>query len=312
MTPHELVLRSLLARAPAWSEDTLAHHRASLRRFLGFLAGRSLRRDDVLAYVRHVRARRTPKGEPWSQHMVAGVLRDLRAFLGWAEKEGHILESLAAWIEVRTVQSLPRALSEEDAACLIDDGPKPGPWQARDRAILELLYGTGVRASEACRLDLTDVALLEGLLLVREGKGRKDRVVPFGERVRAALLAYLREERRPQRMSRFAKRTSQPSYGPLFPSRRGGRLTRDGLSQILGRAKKRAGLAVPASAHCLRHSYATHLLRRGADVVSLKALLGHARLASTEVYLDLDVSDLKRMIEKSHPREKGVTIPDQL
>ncbi len=284
-----LVSAYLAERRPVYARETYEHQKCALALFLNFLGQRGLSRDSVHAYVCHVQGRVTPKGEPWSARTIEWALSAVRTFLKWAEKKGHVLEDLSTLIAIPRVSPLPRALSEEDAARLLDDGPR-GPFEVRDRAILELLYGTGLRASEVCRLDLVDVALSEGLLLVKEGKGRKDRVVPFGERVRASLLAYLREGR-------------AHKAGPLFLSRWGTRLTPGTLSQILIRAKVRAGIAVPASAHCLRHSYATHLLRRGADIVSIKTLLGHARLNSTQVYLDLDVSDLARMIEKCHPRE---------
>jgi site-specific recombinase XerD len=289
VTPAELVERYFTERSPAWAESTRDCQRRALQRFLRFLAGRSLSRENVLAYVCHLNACLTPRGTPWAPRSVEGALLSVRTFLKWAQS--HVLEDLASWIKVPRTSPLPRALSEEDVTRLIEQGPPAGEHHARDRAILELLYGTGLRASELCRLDLVDVALSEGLLLVRQGKGRKDRVVPFGERARTSLLSYLREERR-------------PLGGPVFLSRRGGRLTRAGLGSLLLRAKRRAGLTVPASAHCLRHSYATHLLRHGAGVVSVQALLGHARLHSTQVYLDLDVEDLKRMIERSHPRER--------
>lgn len=295
MTPAALVSRYLDERRPIYARDTYRQQKRALALFLSFLAreGRGLSREDVLAYARHVFTRVTPLGKPWAPRTIEWALLGVRAFLKWAEKRGHVLEDLFSWITIPRSSPLPRALSEEEAVRLIDDGPRPGPHHARDRAIIELLYGTGLRATEACHLDLVDVALCEGLLLVREGKGRKDRVVPFGERVRTALLVYLREWR--------AHRA-----GPLFLSQRGARLTRNSLGEILQRAKIRAGLTVPASAHCLRHSYATHLLRNGADVVSLKVLLGHSRLNATQVYLDLDVSDLARMLEKSHPRERAM------
>jgi integrase/recombinase XerD len=295
VTPRELVMRHLAERRPADAEETYKSRLRALDLFLGFLGreGRGLSRDDVLAYMRHVLTRVTPKGQPWSERTVEGALLGVRTLLKWAERRGLILESLSSWIKLARSAPLPRALSEEDAARLIEEGPRPGPLCARDRAIIELLYGTGLRASEVCRLDLVDVALCESLLLVRCGKGRKDRVVPFGERVRTALLAYLREER-------------AQAPGPFFLSKCGTRLTRTGLGEVLRRAKTRAGLTAPASAHCLRHSFATHLLRHGADIVSLKALLGHAGLNATQVYLDLDVLDLARMIEKSHPRERGM------
>lgn len=187
---------------------------------------------------------------------------------------------------VRPWETLPRTLSESEVFELIEKGAKG----ARERAIFEVLYGTGLRASELIRLTPDDIDLLTGILYVRQGKGRKDRVVPFGERVKAAVLAYLRE--RPRK------------GGPLFLNARDGPLTVGTLETLVWSAGKRAGLARLASPHRLRHSYATHLLQGGADVRHIQVLLGHASLASTQVYLGVEVSDLARMLEKSHPRER--------
>jgi integrase/recombinase XerD len=130
------------------------------------------------------------------------------------------------------------------------------------------------------------------VLFVRQGKGSKDRVVPFGERVRQAIRVYLREER--------------PAWsGPLFLSTQRGALTREGLEALVTRAAQHAGILRPVSPHRLRHSYATHLLRHGAPLVAIQRLLGHASLVSTEIYLALETKDLARMVQKSHPREQS-------
>jgi len=163
------------------------------------------------------------------------------------------------------------------------------------RALLELLYWTGLRASEALRLGIDDVDLCEGMLFVRQGKGGKDRVVPFGERVRQAVRVYLREER-------------PPCSGPPFLSIRQRALTREGLGVLVARAAGHAGIPRAISPHRLRHSHATYLLRHGAPLVATQALLGHASLVSTEVYLSLETKDLARMVRNSHPRERGATI----
>ncbi len=140
-----------------------------------------------------------------------------------------------------------------------------------------------------------DVDLAERVVYVRQGKGGKDRMVPFGERVRAAILAYLRERPR--------------SAGPLFLTKRGFALRVGGLEELLWGAAERAGLERPASPHRLRHSYASHLLRNGASVRHIQVLMGHASLASTEVYLEVDTKDLRRMLERSHPRERSGRMP---
>lgn len=289
MRAAELVESYLAEKTPAWQPSTVEKARA-------VLAGDFLRRvpmpggvilaEHVVGYVLDVRSRRTKQGAPWAVPTVHGHLATVRRFLAWATTAGHLLQDLSGLIVLKKHRVLPRTLSPEEVRALIEKGART----ARERAALEVLYGTGVRASELVRLTPDDVDLAERLLYVRQGKGRKDRVVPFGARVRAALLAYLRErERKP---------------GPLFFTLRGAPLTRTALDGLVSKAGKRAGLLRPASPHRLRHSYATHLLQNGADVRHIQVLMGHASLSSTQIYLGVDASDLSRMIERSHPRER--------
>jgi site-specific recombinase XerD len=282
MGAADLVSLYLRERSTSWSPLTLDHTRRALDQFLRFSLFADLSHETVLAFVAHARSRPAPT-EQW-------LLGALLAFLRWAVSRGYLLADLGAGIRLPHVEALPRALSEDAARLLIESGPK-GPCALRDRAIFETLYGTGLRISELARLDVADVSLAEGLAFVRQGKGSKDRVVPFGARVRAALVDYLRHER--------ASRG-----GALFLSWSGTRLTVGGLQQIIRRARARAGLE-GATAHGLRHSYATHLLRHGADVRHIQVLLGHASLCSTQIYLETDVADLRRMLEGCHPRERG-------
>jgi len=293
----ELVSRYLAEKTASWAPETLIHEKKALDDLLRFMSedARELRRAEVLSYVADVKARRNQRtGEPWSARGVEAILAGVRRFLKWASVQGHVLEDLSSWIVLPWVLPLPRALSEEELVRLIERGPRPGRCQWRDRAILELLYGTGLRGGELLRLQLEDVDLKETTLLVRLGKGRKDRVVPFGERVREALARYLQQERR------FGKE------GTVFLSWWGRPLSRGGLRMLVSRAAKAAGIVSSVSTHRLRHSYATHLLRHGASLPALQKLLGHQSLASTQIYLGLEVSDLKRMLEKSHPRGKDV------
>jgi integrase/recombinase XerD len=294
-----LIRTYLEERAPVWTEATRANEGKALADFLGFIATRErasadaceLTRAHVLAFVFDVRSRVTKrKGTPWAKASVIATLGPVSRFLRWCFRLGHILQDLAALIVLPRPDHLPRALSEADVTKLLDHGPRPGAMNARDVAMLEMLYGTGLRASELARLNVTDVDLYQRLLIVRQGKGRKDRLVPFGERVRAAILRYLRE-----------CRDERP--GPLFVGERSGRpLDRCGVNTIVTKAAARAG--VVASSHRLRHSYATHLLRNGAALPEIQALLGHASLQSTEIYLRVEITDLDRMIERSHPRER--------
>jgi integrase/recombinase XerD len=287
-TSVEALMRSYLAEnTPAWAESTVRQARRALLDFLRFVTGGILLSEHVVAYVLDVRARTTPKGAPLAAATVTGLLGSVRRFLAWALLHGHVLQDLAGLIVIQPRETLPRTLNEGEVEALIEKGGR----DARERAVLEVLYGTGLRAGELCRLAPDDVDLLAGLLYVRQGKGRKDRVVPFGQRVRAAVLAYLRE-------CRPAK------GGPLFLTKRGRPLTRGTLEDLVWKAGKRASLTRLASPHRLRHSFATHLLRNGADIRHIQLLMGHASLSSTQVYLGIETKDLDRMIEASHPREQ--------
>ena len=283
LSADELVRIYLDESAPAWARATLRQAQWVLGEFLLFAKRASLSTETVHTFVLDVRSRKTRRGKPWSPHTIGSILVVLRRFLKWALLRGLVMEDLGAQVSVPRTAVLPRTLAEAEVRDLIEN-----TRSVRTQAILELLYGTGLRANELVSLDLGDADLLSQVVFVRAGKGRKERLVPFGARVKEALRAYLRE--RP------------PREGPLFLSRSLGRLTRTGLGTLVAKAGARAGLERPASPHRLRHSFATHLLRNGADVRHIQALLGHASLSSTEIYLALDVTDLARMIEKSHPR----------
>jgi integrase/recombinase XerD len=284
---HELVETYLRERAPAWAPETTAHQRSCLQDFLTLVDGELVQPRHVLAYAARVHEWRTPRGTPLMPSTVQDRLSSLRRFLVWAQQAGHLLQDLAALLVTRSAATLPRTLSEGEVAALIDQGAR----DVRERAILELRYGTGLRAQELTRLRLADVDLAAGLVYVRQGKGRKDRVVPMGAHVTEALLAYLRRRRARE--------------GPLFLSATGRPLYRSALRELVHRAAQRAGLERRASPHRLRHSYASHLLRNGADVRQIQLLLGHASLSSTQIYLGVQVADLNRMLERSHPRGKG-------
>ncbi len=285
-----LVARYLDERTPAWSKRTLDHTRQGLVHFVRHLAERrqGLSRESVVSFILAVQDMRRRDGREWAKRTKDWPLLALRGLLKWALLRGLVLEDLASLIVVKPVKALPRPLRERDISRVIDAGCQ-GIFAARDRAILETMYGTGLRVSEVGRLEVTDVALQESLVHVRNGKGGKDRVVPLGERARLALVAYLRERPRCQ--------------GPLFLSSYLRPLSPSMLWRIVRRSGRR--VEVQASPHRLRHSYATHLLRNGAALPAVKVLLGHGSLASTEVYLGVEVSDLTRMIERCHPRERG-------
>ena len=255
---------------------------------------RAAREADLLSFLRRMRSRRTRSGElvtPWT---VLGYLTSVRAFFAFLEKKGLILANPARELLLRKPERLPRALGEDEARRLMTAPPHWGAVGPRDRAILEVLYGTGIRVGECMRLDLSDVDLREGRLLIRNGKGRKDRVVPIVGQALGALEHYLREVRHAL--------VRDPREQAVFLSAIGTRLS----SGMLARQVRQYGkaLGVRATPHMLRHSCATHLLRYGADVREIQQLLGHRALETTALYTKVDVTNLREVLARAHPRER--------
>ena len=197
----------------------------------------------------------------------------------------------------RVPQGIPKALSETEVDALLGAVEGDDPRALRDRAILETLYGTGVRISELVGLDRVDLDLEDRLMRVL-GKGSKERVVPVGGSAQRALLAYL-ERGRPalERPS-----TRRVPGDPLLLNARGGRLTRQSCWKIVTAAGDRVGLTGRLSPHVLRHSCATHMLDHGADIRVVQELLGHASLSTTQVYTKVSPERLRAVYELAHPR----------
>ena len=193
----------------------------------------------------------------------------------------------------RKSQRLPRVLSRDEVLRLLGQPRGTDPRALRDRALLEVMYACGLRASEAVALELSDVDLEEGVLRAR-GKGSKERIVPIGGEAVGALRAYCRRGRPLQ--------AAGGSEARLFLNRRGAGLTRQGLYKIVQGHARRAGLEHKMSPHTLRHTFATHLLAGGCDLRSVQEMLGHADLATTQVYTHLSAERLKDAYFSAHPR----------
>jgi len=188
---------------------------------------------------------------------------------------------------------LPKVLSRDEVARLLAQPAGTSPGALRDRALLETMYACGLRASEATGLELTDLDLEEGILRAR-GKGAKERIVPVGGKAIECLRAYL-ERGRP----RLVGLRDEPH---VFVNQRGGPLTRQGLYKIVQRHARRAGLSSRMSPHTLRHTFATHLLAGGCDLRSLQEMLGHADIATTQIYTHLSSERLRDVYFDAHPR----------
>jgi len=226
---------------------------------------------------------------------IARHLSTLRSFFRWACREGHLERNPAKGLPApRTPKTLPRALTLADTTTLLETDDE-APFPERERALFELLYATGLRVSEAASLDVDDVDLSSRMLRA-QGKGRKERIVPFGEEAEAALRDYL--------PSRAERRRSAPAEDgePLFVNARGGRLTTRSMARVLKRRLRAAGLPDEISPHALRHTFATHLLQAGADLRAIQELLGHASLSTTQKYTHLDAARLKDVYRRAHPR----------
>lgn len=197
-------------------------------------------------------------------------------------------------------EKLPDVVSVEDACALLDSITGTRPQDMRDRALLEVLYGCGVRASEACGLDVTDVFLDQGFLRVF-GKGSKERMVPISGTAATALADYLGAPR--AELSLRAKKVVPADLGAVFLNARGGRLTRQGLFKIVGAAGAAVGLP-GLHPHTLRHSFATHMLNGGADLRVIQEILGHADISTTQIYTHVDRQHLTEEYLAAHPRAK--------
>jgi integrase/recombinase XerD len=225
----------------------------------------------------------------------ASSLRCLSAIRGWLEflmRERIIEENPTIGLApISRGVRLPKTLSQQDVTALLDLGAVPTPEDLRDRAMMELLYATGLRVSELVMAEVALVNLDVGYLRVT---GTKQRLVPMGERARQLLQQYV-EEARPRLLKNRASRY-------VFVSRRGGPLTRQAFWKLLRRRARRAGIQQIISPHMLRHSFATHLLEGGADLRSVQVMLGHANIATTQIYTHIERGRLKRVHDRYFPR----------
>lgn len=286
---------SQLALARGLSENTLASYGNDLRAFAEFLGGRGssvagATRRDVMDFMSESRR------SGLADSTVSRRLMALKTFYAWLAGEGVAAGNPTEAMErPKAAKRLPRSLTEGQTAALLDAaGGGGGPSGLRDRAMLELLYASGLRASELASLAIDDLNLQEGFLRC-QGKGGKQRVVPVGKSAIDALVAYL-EEGRPA----LAREGSPDSI--LFLSTRGRPMTRKSLWQVVAKAAKASGLAGKVHPHTLRHCFATHLLSHGADIRAIQEMLGHADIATTQVYTHVDAEKVLAIHRRFHPR----------
>ena len=276
------------------SIHTCAAYRRDLEEFHAFLSGAgggeavSLSRIDHLLLRRylaelHKRNQRTS---------IARKLSALRTFFRYLVREGALATNPAEGVATpKRNRYLPKTLSVDEAAALMERGHGATLLALRDRAILELFYSSGLRISELTGLDVGGLDLRENLVRVL-GKGRKERIVPVGRKAHEALAVYLEA------------RGQVADDQPLFANHRGGRLTPRSIQRHLKVQLIKAGVLKDISPHALRHSFATHLLDGGADLRAIQELLGHASLSTTQRYTQVSVDQLMAVYDKAHPRSR--------
>ena len=293
---RELVDRWLkeLAAARGASEHTLRAYRGDLDGFLAFLAERGVSEPAEVTprvlrgWLAELEARELARSS------IQRKLSAARSFFRHLVKQGRVEAHPASGLRRRrTERRLPGHLSIEEIEALLAAPDAAKPAGRRDRALLEVLYSAGTRAAETVGLDRGDVDLARGVARVR-GKGRKERLVALGRFAVEALGAYLADPARPRATARAAN--------AVFLNPRGGRLTTRSLGRIVDRCVLAAGIARRTTPHTLRHSFATHLLDRGADLRSVQGLLGHAHLVTTQIYTHVSIERLREVYERAHPR----------
>jgi integrase/recombinase XerD len=289
------------------ADNTLKSYRRDLRRYLGFLDHEgigelsAITEQTVAGFLMALREGDS-EHPPLSASSAGRTVVAVRGFHKFAVRDGLAASNPSAGVKPPSpAKRLPKALPLSDVEAILEAAGAPGTTLSmRDRALLEVLYGTGARISEAIGLDIDDIDLDEGTVLLR-GKGSKERLVPVGSFAREAVQAYV-VRARPELV---AASTGPTTGGAVFLNARGGRLSRQSAWAVIVKAAERAGVTAEVSPHTLRHSYATHLLEGGADVRVVQELLGHASVTTTQVYTLVTVDSLREVYAAAHPRALG-------
>ncbi len=286
------------------SRETIRNYRSDLHQLARFVQRtkkdaapsrvEEVTRDDIRAYLHNL----DQQGEKASS--LARKLACLRSFFRFLVRE-EVLRTDPTEIlrSPKRPKPLPRVLTKDDAAALMEFPTGPSSLPLRDRALLETMYSTGARVSEVVGINLNDLNEADGIVCLR-GKGRKERIVPIGDLALRAIREYRKSLKPPARSGHLSS--------PIFLNHRGGRITTRSVARMVSRYSSRlVGGAV--SPHALRHSYATHLLDEGADLRSIQEMLGHASLSTTQKYTHLAMDQLLAVYDRAHPRAREATTP---
>lgn len=271
-----------------YSAHTLLNYKLDLEDFQRFLAGAEIKGVDYLGLRKYLAAL---KEKNLSNRSIGRKLSSLRSFFRFLTREGYLKTNpITSLSSPKQEKRLPKFLTEEEVRRLIEAAfgkDEKDIRGLRDRAILETFYSTGMRISELVGLNREDLDFISCIAKVR-GKGKKERIVPIGDTALRAIRKYL-EERKKESTA-------------LFLNKSGNRISARGVRDIVEKYILRSGTRQGISAHTLRHSFATHLLNRGADLRSVQELLGHANLSTTQIYTHLTTERLKSVYDKAHPR----------
>jgi integrase/recombinase XerD len=288
-----------------WSKVSIKTRRYYLNRFVEWCEERSIERPSEVTpeilerYKRHVHIYRKKDGKSLTIHSQRVVLTPAKTFFQWLFKNKLLLFNPAADMELpKRGKHLPKnVLTESETEVVLAQPDVSELMGLRNRAILETLYSTGMRRAELCNLQLYDIDAGRGLVMIRRGKGDKDRFVPIGERALKWIAKYVSDVR--------PIHIKNQSDGPLFVSYRGGPLKPDSVSKITKHYIGEANLGKQGSCHTFRHTSTTLMLEGGADVRYVQEMLGHAELSSTQIYTKVSIRKLKEVYEKTHPAGKG-------
>ena len=246
-------------------------------------------------YQRHLYYYRKPDGKPLTLGTQHSLLAPIKTFFKWLAQENHLLYNPASELVLpRQPKRLPRdILSVDEVETILGTPDHTTPGGLRDRAILETLYSTGLRRMELPALKTYDIDLHRAIVIVREGKGRRDRIIPIGERALAWVEKYLNESRPQLLLHQHEEALFLNDYGDPLP--------RDALARKVKRYMDRAGIKKTGSCHLFRHAMATHMLDNGADTRFIQAMLGHADLATTQIYTHVSIEKLREIHTATHP-----------
>ncbi len=284
-----------------YSQSTLKTRESNLRGFIKWCDERSIEHPNQItkpileSYQRYLYYYRQERNnQPLSPTSQNHYLTSTRQFFKWLTQENYLLYNPASeLIIIKPTPTLPTVLSIEEVEKLIQQPDTSKSGGIRDRAIFELFYSTGIRRTELCNLQLQNISLAQKTLFIRQGKGKKDRLIPVGERAILWITKYIKEVRSQLLMDVHNTSLFLNDYGEAFRDTK--------LGDKVKRAMNNAGINVPGSCHLLRHAMATHMLENGADLRFIQAMLGHTNISTTQIYTHVSIRKLQAVHKETHP-----------